>query len=140
MPILRMTKNTKGYRDYRGGGRTSARETANWVVGGAVAKQVLKNISINAYTSAIGDIRVDTPYQQLDFSQIENNIARCPDPQKAAEMIELVSTIKKQGDTIGGVVTCVIQKCPSRVGSSYFQQTPCGLRARDAFDQCCKRF
>ena len=120
-------KKYKGYRDYRGGGRTSARETANWVVGGAVAKQVLKNISINAYTSAIGDIRVDTPYQQLDFSQIENNIARCPDPEKAVEMIELVSAIKKQGDTIGGVVTCVIQNVPVGLGAPIFNKLHAAL-------------
>jgi chorismate synthase len=120
-------KKYKGNRDYRGGGRTSARETANWVVGGAVAKQVLKNISIHAYTSSIGQVQVDTPYQDLDFSKIESNIARCPDPKKAEEMIELVSSIKKQGDTIGGTVTCVIQNVPVGLGAPIFNKLHAAL-------------
>lgn len=120
-------KKYEGNRDYRGGGRTSARETANWVVAGAVAKQVLPKIKINAYTSAIGDIRLDRPYQELDFDQIERNVARCPDPIKAEEMIEYVSQIKKQGDTVGGVVTCVLQNVPTGLGEPIFNKLHAAL-------------
>lgn len=116
-----------GNRDYRGGGRTSARETANWVVGGAVAKQMIPNIKINAYTSAIGKIKLETPYQELDFDLIESNIARCPDAKIAEEMIEYVSQIKKEGDTVGGVVTCVIKNVPVGLGEPIFNKLHAAL-------------
>lgn len=111
-----------GHRDYKGGGRTSARETANWVVGGAVAKQAIPEIKINAFTSSVGNIHLDTPYQELDFSKIESNIARCPDAQKAQEMIDYIGEIKKQGDTVGGVVTCVLQNVPVGLGEPIFDK------------------
>ncbi|MFD1292414.1 chorismate synthase [Lutibacter holmesii] len=111
-----------GNRDYRGGGRTSARETANWVVGGAVAKQVIPDIKINAYTSSVGDLFLEKPYQDLDFSETENNIVRCPDAEVAKEMIEKIDTIRKQGDTIGGTVTCVIQNVPVGLGEPIFDK------------------
>jgi chorismate synthase len=120
-------KKYEGNRDYRGGGRTSARETANWVVGGAVAKQVIKNIKINAYTSSIGNIHIDKEYHELDFDLIESNIARCPDIEKAEEMIQYVSEIKKQGDTVGGVVTCVIQNVPIGLGEPIFNKLHAAL-------------
>jgi len=99
-----------GIRDHRGGGRSSARETANWIVGGAVAKEVIKDIKITAFTSSVGDIFIDKPYQDLNFSEIENNIVRCADPTTAEKMIEHISEIKKQGDTVGGTITCVINR------------------------------
>lgn len=111
-----------GNRDYRGGGRTSARETANWVVGGAVAKQVIPEIKINAYTSSVGDLFLEKPYQDLDFSKTESNIVRCPDQLIAEEMIEKIDTIRKQGDTIGGTVTCVIQNVPIGLGEPIFDK------------------
>ncbi|WP_457616838.1 chorismate synthase [Lutibacter sp.] len=111
-----------GVRDYRGGGRTSARETANWVVGGAVAKQVIPNIKINAFTSSVGDIFMEKPYQAIDFKNTENNIVRCPDETTAAKMIERIAEIKKQGDTIGGTVTCVIQNVPIGLGEPIFDK------------------
>jgi chorismate synthase len=120
-------KKYKGNRDYRGGGRTSARETANWVVGGAVAKQVIPHVKINAFTSAIGAIKMETPYQEVDLSMIESNIARCPDPKKAEEMIEYVSKIKKQGDTVGGVITCVVQNVPVGLGEPIFNKLHAAL-------------
>ncbi len=120
-------KKYKGNRDYRGGGRTSARETANWVVGGAVAKQVIPHVKINAFTSAIGAIKMETPYQEVDLSLIESNIARCPDPKKAEEMIEYVSKIKKQGDTVGGVITCVVQNVPVGLGEPIFNKLHAAL-------------
>ncbi|MGY5353072.1 chorismate synthase [Wenyingzhuangia sp. IMCC45533] len=111
-----------GHRDYKGGGRTSARETANWVVGGAVAKQAIPEIKINAFTSAVGSISMETPYQELDFSKIESNIVRCPDEKKAHEMIDYIGEIKKQGDTVGGVITCVIQNVPVGLGEPIFDK------------------
>lgn len=111
-----------GNRDYRGGGRTSARETANWVVGGAVAKQIIPEIKINAYTSSVGDLFLEKPYQYLDFTQTENNIVRCPDAEVADKMIEKIDAIRKQGDTIGGTVTCVIQNVPIGLGEPIFDK------------------
>ncbi len=111
-----------GVRDYRGGGRTSARETANWVVGGAVAKQVISEIKINAFTSSVGDIFMEKPYQDVDFSNIESNDVRCPDAATAEKMIARINEIKKQGDTIGGTVTCVIQNVPVGWGEPIFDK------------------
>lgn len=111
-----------GVRDYRGGGRTSARETANWVVGGAVAKQVISDININAFTSSVGDIFMEKPYQEVDFSNIESNDVRCPDSATAEKMIARINEIKKQGDTIGGTVTCVIQNVPVGWGEPIFDK------------------
>jgi chorismate synthase len=111
-----------GVRDYRGGGRTSARETANWVVGGAVAKQVISGIKINAFTSSVGDIFMEKPYQDVDFSNIESNDVRCPDAATAEKMIARINEIKKQGDTIGGTVTCVIQNVPVGWGEPIFDK------------------
>lgn len=111
-----------GIRDYRGGGRSSARETASRVVGGAVAKQILKGIKINAFVSSVGDIFIDKPYQDLDFSKIENSPVRCPDETTAEKMIERIKEIKKQGDTIGGTVTCVIQNVPVGLGEPVFDK------------------
>jgi len=111
-----------GVRDYRGGGRTSARETANWVVGGAVAKQVISEIKINAFTSSVGDIFMEKPYQEVDFSNIESNDVRCPDAATAEKMIARINEIKKEGDTIGGTVTCVIQNVPVGLGEPIFDK------------------
>lgn len=111
-----------GNRDYRGGGRSSARETANWVVAGAVAKQIIKNIEINAYVSSVGDLFLEKPYQELDFSKTESNIVRCPDEEVAAQMIEKIEKVRKAGDTIGGTVTCVIQNVPVGWGEPVFDK------------------
>lgn len=111
-----------GLRDYRGGGRSSARETANWIVAGAIAKQLLKNISINAFTSSVGNIYLEKPYQNLDFSKIESNMVRCPDGDMADKMIKHIEKIKKQGDTIGGTITCVIKNVPVGLGEPIFDK------------------
>lgn len=111
-----------GTRDYRGGGRSSARETANWVVGGAVAKQVISAIKINAFTSSVGTIFMEKPYQEVDFSKIESNIVRCPDEATAEKMIQRISEIKKQGDTTGGTITCVIENVPVGLGEPIFDK------------------
>lgn len=111
-----------GNRDYRGGGRTSARETANWVVAGAIAKQMLSDLSINAFTSSVGNIFMEKPYQDVDFSKIEDNPVRCPDSETADQMIKHIGEIKKQGDTVGGTVTCVIQNVPIGLGEPVFDK------------------
>jgi chorismate synthase len=111
-----------GTRDYRGGGRASARETANWVVGGAVAKQIISNIKINAFTSSVGSIFMEKPYQEVDFETIESNVVRCPDQDTANKMIAYINEIKKQGDTVGGTVTCVIQNVPVGFGEPIFEK------------------
>jgi len=111
-----------GVRDYRGGGRSSARETASRVVAGAIAKQMLASIKINAFTSSVGDIFLDKPYQDLDFSKTESNVIRCPDEDSAEKMIAKVQEIKKQGDTIGGTITCVIQNVPIGLGEPVFDK------------------
>jgi len=111
-----------GLRDYRGGGRSSARETASRVVAGAVAKQLLPNIKINAFVSSVGTIFLDKPYQDLDFSKTESNPVRCPDEATAAKMEELIRDIRKKGDTIGGTITCVLQNVPLGLGEPVFDK------------------
>ncbi|RNL89856.1 chorismate synthase [Sinomicrobium pectinilyticum] len=111
-----------GLRDYRGGGRSSARETACRVVAGAVAKQLLKDIRIDAFVSSVGDIFLEKPYQDLDFSKIESNPVRCPDPEIAAKMEDYIKEIRKQGDTVGGTVTCVIRNVPVGLGEPVFDK------------------
>ncbi len=111
-----------GLRDYRGGGRSSARETASRVVAGAVAKQLLPNIKINAFVSSVGTIFLDKPYQDLDFSKTESNPVRCPDEATAVKMEELIRDIRKQGDTIGGTITCVLQNVPLGLGEPVFDK------------------
>ncbi|MCF6346886.1 MAG: chorismate synthase [Flavobacteriaceae bacterium] len=111
-----------GFRDYRGGGRSSARETANWIVAGAIAKQLLSDIKINAFTSSVGDIFLEKPYQDLNFNLTESNIVRCPDDSYAKKMILRVQEIKKQGDTIGGTITCVAQNVPIGLGEPVFDK------------------
>lgn len=111
-----------GIRDYRGGGRSSARETASRVVAGAVAKQIIPDIKITAYVSSVGEISIDKPYQELDFSKIESNPVRCPDEVLAAQMEAHIKEIKKQGDTVGGIITCVIQNVPIGLGEPVFDK------------------
>jgi chorismate synthase len=111
-----------GLRDYRGGGRSSARETASRVVAGAVAKQLLPNIKINAFVSSVGTIFLDKPYQELDFSKTETNPVRCPDEETAVKMEALIRDIRKQGDTIGGTITCVLQNVPLGLGEPVFDK------------------
>lgn len=111
-----------GVRDYRGGGRSSARETACRVVAGAIAKQFLNNVAINAFTSSVGSIYLDKPYSELNFDLTETNAVRCPDPEIADKMIQRISEVKKQGDTIGGVVSCVISNVPVGLGEPVFDK------------------
>lgn len=111
-----------GIRDYRGGGRSSARETVSRVVAGAIAKQVIPSIEINAFVSSVGEIYIDKPYQELDFSLTETNAVRCPDFATAKKMEEHIKEIKKQGDTIGGTITCIIKNVPIGLGEPVFDK------------------
>ncbi len=107
-----------GARDHRGGGRSSARITISRCVAGALAKLALRQlgISIQAYTSQVGDIALDRDYHQYDLSKTESNAVRCPDAEKAAQMIALIERVKAEGDTIGGIITCVVKGCPAGLG------------------------
>jgi len=111
-----------GIRDYRGGGRSSARITISRCVAGALAKLALRQlgISINAYTSQVGNIQLDRDYKRYDLSKSESNAVRCPDAEKAEEMIHLIEQVKSEGDTIGGVITCVVKGCPAGLGEPEF--------------------
>ena len=92
------------------------------MVAGAIAKQILPNIKINAFVSSVGDIYLNKPYQDLDFSKIESNPVRCPDTETAIKMEELIRKIKKEGDTIGGTITCVLQNVPIGLGEPVFDK------------------
>jgi len=111
-----------GHRDYRGGGRSSARETACRVVAGAIAKQIIKEIKITAFVSSVGEIKVDKDYKSLNFSNIEKNPVRCADPDAAILMEKYIKEIRKEGDTVGGIVTCVIENCPIGIGEPVFDK------------------
>ena len=111
-----------GFRDYRGGGRSSARETACRVVGGAIAKQILKNIKITAFVSAVGELELNKDYKELDFTAIEKNPVRCPDSKLATEMETYIKKIRKEGDTVGGVVSCYIENVPIGLGEPVFDK------------------
>lgn len=132
-----------GIRDHRGGGRSSARETIARVVAGSLARQALatKGITISAYTSRIGDIATDRPYTELDLSLTDSNAVRCPDQEKAREMIELVRQVRNEGDTIGGIVSCVVKGCPAGLGDPVFGKLQArlasamlGINAAKGFD------
>jgi chorismate synthase len=120
-----------GIRDHRGGGRSSARITISRCVGGALAKLVLRQlgISVQAYTSQVGPIALERDYRLYDLSLTETNAVRCPDAAKAAEMEALITQVKSEGDTIGGVITCVIKGCPAGLGEPEFGKLHADLGA-----------
>ena len=120
-----------GIRDYRGGGRSSARETIARIVGGAIAKMYLKkqNIDIKAYTSQVGHIALENDYRMYDLSQIEDNIVRCPDQTIADQMIKLIQEVRSKGDTIGGTITGVIKGVPVGLGEPVFGKLHAALGA-----------
>ena len=111
-----------GNRDYRGGGRSSARETACRVVAGAIAKQILSDVKITAFVSSVGDIKINKHYSELDFSEIEKNPVRCADPNTASSMEKFIKEIRKEGDTVGGIVSCVIENTPVGLGEPVFDK------------------
>lgn len=111
-----------GHRDHRGGGRSSARETASRVVAGAIAKQLLPAISIQAYVSSVGPIALQADYQLYDLTTTESNAVRCPDAQTAQQMEDYIRTVQAEGDTVGGVISCVIQGVPAGLGEPVFDK------------------
>lgn len=129
-----------GFRDYRGGGRSSARETLNWVIAGAIAKHLIPNIEIKAYVSSIGDIFCEKNYQELDLSKIDENIVRCPDEEVAEKMINRITEVKKNGDTIGGTITCVIKNVPIGLGEPVFNKLQAELAKSMLNINACKGF
>lgn len=129
-----------GIRDYRGGGKSSARETINWVVAGALAKQLLPQFEINAYVSSVGEIFCEKPYQALDFSKTESNEVRCPDAETAEKMISKIKEIKKEGNTIGGTITCVIKNVPAGIGEPVFSKLQAELAKAMLNINACKGF
>jgi chorismate synthase len=120
-----------GIRDHRGGGRSSARETITRCVGGAFAKMALNKlgISVEAYTSQVGDISLEGGYADYDLSLTESNDVRCPDPAKAAQMEALIKEVKAQGDTVGGVISAVVRGCPAGLGDPVFGRLQAQLAA-----------
>ncbi len=111
-----------GTRDHRGGGRSSARITISRVVGGALAKLVLRQlgISVDAYTMQVGAIALEHDYHHYDLALREQNAVRCPDPEKARQMEQLIAQVKGEGDTIGGIIACVVRGCPPGIGEPEF--------------------
>lgn len=114
-----------GIRDYRGGGRSSARETAARVAAGAVARQFLQQavgVRVHAFVSQVGSLALEKPYQELDLGRSEENIVRCPDPETAERMIQLIDDTRKARDTIGGIITGVIRNVPAGLGEPVFDK------------------
>ena len=113
-----------GIRDYRGGGRSSARETIARVVAGAVAKQILKGLGVEtfAYVSAVREVEMNVPHCDVDFSKIDYNIARCPDEATATKMISLIDSVRKDGVTVGGVITGLALNVPVGLGEPVFDK------------------
>ena len=118
-----------GHRDHRGGGRSSARTTASIVVAGVLAQQIIPDINISAYVNAVGELKLDKDYSQLDLNQTEQTPVRCPDLNMAQKFIDLIEKTKKNGDTVGGQVTCVIRNVPVGLGEPLFDK----LQARLAY-------
>ena len=129
-----------GFRDYRGGGRSSARETLNWVVAGTLAKHLLPEVEIYSYVSSVGEISCTKPYQELDFSKIDENEVRCPDETTAKLMIEWIEQARKKGDTVGGTITCVIKNAPKGLGEPVFNKLHAELGKAMLGINACKGF
>ncbi len=131
-----------GNRDYRGGGRSSARETAARVAAGAIAMQLLNTvgISIHSYVHSVGTIATQEDYSQFDFNNIDKNKVRCADPAKAVEMEALIKDIKSQGDTIGGTIKCVVKGVPVGLGEPVFDKLHADLGKAMLSINACKGF
>ena len=129
-----------GFRDYRGGGRSSARETLNWVVAGTLAKHLLPEVEIYSYVSSVGEVSCTKPYQELNFSKIDENEVRCPDEPTAKLMIERIEQARKKGDTVGGTITCVIKNAPKGLGEPVFNKLHAELGKAMLGINACKGF
>lgn len=129
-----------GFRDPRGGGRSSARETLNWVIAGALAKHLIPDIEIKAYVSSVGDLVCDKDYQDLDLTKIDDNIVRCPDEELAEKMIDKINAVRKEGNTIGGTITCVVKNVPRGLGEPVFHKLHAELGRAMLNINACKGF
>lgn len=131
-----------GRRDYRGGGRSSARETAARVAAGAIAQQLLstQGVSIRSFVSQVGSLQLKKDYRELNLDQIESNDVRCPDPEMAAQMEELILAVRKAGDTIGGTLTGIIQGVPPGWGEPVFDKLHADLGKAMLSINACKGF
>ena len=131
-----------GTRDHRGGGRSSARETAKWVAAGAIAKLILAqhDIKINAAVSSVGSVQVEIPIEGFDWEFAENNPVRCPDPSTSISMHTLIEETRDAGDTIGGTITCVINGCPAGLGEPVFHKLHADLGHAMLSINACKGF
>ncbi len=131
-----------GHRDYRGGGRSSARETAARVAAGAIAKLLLRKegIDVRAYVSSVGNLKLDKSYKELDLKTIENNPVRCPDQEMAARMETYIKQIRKEGDTIGGVINGVALNVPVGLGEPAFDKLHAELGKAMLSINACKGF
>ncbi len=131
-----------GMRDHRGGGRSSARETANWVAAGAIAKLILEKegILIHAAVSSVGHLQSDIPLENYDWVFAESNAVRCPDPAIADRIVALITEVKESGDTVGGVITCVIEGCPPGLGEPVFHKLHADLGHAMLCINACKGF
>jgi chorismate synthase len=116
-----------GIRDHRGGGRSSARETANWVLAGALAKQLIPDTTIRAWTDQVGTIKVDAHWSTLDLHRIDDHPTRCPDGIKASEMQALIEELRDKGDSIGGAIRCVVENAPAGIGEPIFDKVSARL-------------
>lgn len=131
-----------GIRDYRGGGRSSARETVARVAAGAIAKQLLKQhkITVQAYVNQVGHLKLTEDYTKLDLKLTESNIVRCPDPEMADQMEQFIKEVRKKGDTVGGAVRCVIKGCPAGLGEPVFDKLHAELGKAILSINACKGF
>ena len=131
-----------GLRDHRGGGRSSARTTAACVVGGAIARQLLasEGIEVDAYVSRVGEVALETPVEQLDLSGRWNDLVRCPDPATAKRMAAFIEQVRSEGDSIGGVVSCVVRGVPPGLGEPVFDKLEADLAKAMLSINACKGF
>jgi len=131
-----------GTRDHRGGGRSSARETANWVAAGAIAKLILKqeNVDIRAAVTSVGELQLSNDIESYDWDNAEKNVVRCPDQSMSAKMEALIQQVKSEGDTVGGIITCVITGCPPGLGEPVFHKLHADLGHALLNINACKGF
>jgi chorismate synthase len=131
-----------GTRDHRGGGRSSARETANWVAAGAIAKLILEkaSISIHAGVTSVGELQLSNDIGSYDWNIVEQNVVRCPDESMAIEMESLIQQVKSEGDTVGGIITCVVTGCPPGLGEPVFHKLHADLGQAMLNINACKGF
>lgn len=129
-----------GIRDVRGGGRASARETTNWVIGGTLAKQLIPNIQISSFVSSVEQVIYNYDLHSTDLAQIDSNSVRCPDNEKAKEMIAAIEKAKADGDSVGGTITCVIKNMPIGLGEPIFHKLEAELAKAMLTINACKGF